>query len=213
MGAQSTVIHTNPALKHQVEAASRLQAGFRRHGIDAAISGDPNAPADLHVVMGPWFALKQQKHATTLYLDRAYWGDPGCVSLHWLKHGEKEYQKTTVPRAHPDLQPLRTGNRSIYLCDYGEAPPEGVPHRRHPADQAPDCSLREALAPYQVATGGRTTALVTAAIAGLRVYTDDSFSPVAGLIRGRAQWIIGLAWHNWSLDEIEQGDMWEHLQR
>lgn len=211
----SVAVHTNTGLAHQVAIARALVAGFRVHGI-AAVIADQYAGADLHVCLGPWYALKQWRFANTLYIDRAYWGDPECISVHWLENGEKVRSLNDVPRAHPELRPYRYGERSIFLCDYNQQPVglyDAV--RYHPAN-GQSGNLIEALDGYGVAIGGRTTALVDAAIHGLKVVAVDEHSPawpISGRREGREQWINNLAWHNWSLNEIARGDAWEHLSQ
>jgi hypothetical protein len=200
MGKCRTVIHANGQLAHQVRIAAALHSGTGWE-----VSFRPDTEADCHVVLGPWFALDRWRYAKTLYVDRAYWGDPYCVSIHWLAGGEKVRLKGMPYRDHPELHPMKTGNRRVYLCDY-KAEPEGQYDtvRYHPVDRPATQSLQEILNTHDIAIGRRTTALVDAAIAGLRVETSDPHSPVYGLV-DRAQWIIDLAWHNWSLDEIARG--------
>jgi hypothetical protein len=207
-------VHTNCGLAHQVTIARALVAGFRAHGM-ASVIADREAAADLHVCMGPWFALDRWRFDRMLYIDRGYWGDPDCVSIHWLDGGEKVRTACDMPRAHPELKPYRYSEKSIFLCDYGMAP-VGVYDavRFHPAN-GQGGSLIEALQGYGVAAGRRTTALVDAAIEGLKAVTVDPHSPVwpiSGKREGREQWINNLAWHNWSIDEIERGEAWEHLR-
>jgi len=210
MGKGRTVIHCNTRLEHQVTIAKALKQGLT--GLNATISDSPTTSADLHVCMGPWFAYSRWRLANTLYIDRAYWGDPYCVSVHWLKAGEKRFTASSVRRGHPPLRPMKTGSMTIYLCDYGD---RGVDHcdtvRRHPADIEPTETLEQALARHQRAIGGRSTALVDAAIMGLEIHTDDLHSPVYPLVRGvpREDWIVDLAVHNWSIDEIAAGEMWD----
>lgn len=201
----STVIHCNRGLAHQVAIAQHLRDGFRAKGIKASISNKPNTPGDVHVVLGPWFALDQWRHANTLMIDRAYWGDPGCVSIHWLRDGEKVRLRNMPHRKHPRLKKPKEGERRIYLCDYKQKP-EGVYDavRYHPAEVKGQCSLEDALEAHDIAIGKRSTALVDAVIHGLRVETDDPLSPVYG-IESRRQWIRDLAWHNWAMDEIASG--------
>lgn len=212
MGQESTVIHCNRSLEHQVRIAESLANGFRRLGLPVRVSNNPAEAADLHIVLGPWFALKQWRYANTFYIDRAYWGDPDCISCHWLEDGEKRRDQYQEVRDHPKLKPYKHGSKSIYLCDYGEGP-EGHYHsvRYHPAQKAPKRSLQEDLDKHHIAIGKRTTALVDACINGLSVITDDPHSPVYD-VTNRYEWIKGLAWHNWSLDEIERGDMWHSLR-
>lgn len=198
---QSIAIHANRSLKHQVDLAYALA-----DGMGGRVTFGSQTEADLHVVLGPWFALNQWKHAHTLYVDRAHWGDPDCVSIHWLQDGEKVRTRGRAYRPHPELHPMKTGSKRIYLCDYGERPAcqyETV--RYHPAQIAPARKLADDLAAHDIAIGRRTTALVDAAIHGLRVETDDPHSPVYGLT-DRQQWIQDMAWHNWSMDEIRSGE-------
>lgn len=214
MGENSAVIHCNPGLSHQVRIARALREGFAAHGLPAAISNSPTTPAELHVVLGPWFALKEQRGQNVLYIDRAYWGDPDCVSVHRMVGDEKHYDICDKPRPHPDYKPWRSGDSSIYLCDYGQTPPvEFQEYRLHPADGGTG-DLLTALDGHAIAYGRRTTALVDAAIAGLMVVSDDPHSPVAaisGAMGDRGRWLNRLAWHNWSIQEIARGEMWEHL--
>lgn len=210
---QSCAIHTNAALAHQVRIAHCLAAGFKRHGIKAIIA-NRDAPADLHVVMGPWFALERWRHSNTLYIDRAYWGDPDNVSIHWLKDGEKDFTRCELPRAHPALHPYRESQKRIYLCDYGHKPRGHYDAARLHPTEGGSGSLVEALEGFGVSVGRRTTALIDAAILGLVVETEDEHSPaypIRGIKGMRADWLTNLAWHNWSLSEIENGTAWEYL--
>jgi len=209
MGGNPT-IHVNPAMPHQVVMGKALKRGFERHGLRPILSPDPSEKGDWHVCNGPWFAKDHWPEC--LYIDRAYWGDPSCVSLHWLKGGEKVRFKGMPFRDHPELQPMKTGDRTIYLCDYGDTP-SGRYHtvRYHPAEKPSRYTLAECLEAHDKAIGRRTTALVTAHISGLWVETDDPHSPVYG-VTDRGQWVRDLAWHNWSIQEIQSGEAWEALK-
>lgn len=217
MGNASTVIHCNPTLGHQVKIAEALRSGFLRHGINAHISNRAETKADCHVLMGPWFAFRQwQHHQNTLYIDRAYWGDPQSVSVHWLKGGEKVFTHNHNARAHPNPQPYKRGDRILVLCDYKHIPNAIGTIRLHPAEHKQTRSLKQDLDAHEIAIGRRTTALVDAAIHGLMVKTTDPHSPVRPIsgcrsyVR-RAEWLTNLAWHNWSLVEISTGAMLDAL--
>lgn len=201
MGEKSAVIHCNRGLKHQVYVARCLE-----EGTGWPVSFSPDAQADLHVVIGPWFALKQWRHSNTLYIDRGYWDDPNSVSVHWLEGGEKVRSKNRPYRPHPELKPMKMGDKRLYLCDF-HTRPEGKYDtvRWHPSQMPPVTTLQDDLSRHDIAIGNRTTALVDAAIHGLRVETNDLNSPVFGLV-DREQWITDLAWHNWSMDELASGD-------
>jgi hypothetical protein len=198
-----------------------LSDGFARHGINAEIAYRADVEADLHISMGPWFAFERWRHKNMLYIDRAYWGDPHHVSVHWMVNGEKLFTMHNPPREHPETKPYKAGDRKIYLADYGDKwgsflPDEAMTIRYHPSQSTPERTLVEDLANHDIAIGKRTTALVDAAIHGLTVHTKDPYSPVYR-ISGctdeieRAQWLNDLAWHNWSLNEIKSGDMWHAL--
>jgi hypothetical protein len=181
------------------------------------LTDSPDTLADTHIVMGPWFALDKWRRApNVLYIDRAYWGDPDAVSVHWLKHGEKVYGVKQGGRDCPAVEPYRQSQKRIFLCDYGCEPEgdyQGV--RYHPADGG-EGTLQDALEGYGIAIGRRTTALLDAAMMGLQVITNDRHSPVwpiSGRLGGREQLLRRLAWHNWTIDEIRQGLMWEHLKQ
>lgn len=214
MGKTSAVIHCNPVMRHQVELAEVLHDGLARHDIAAAITSDKMREADVHVVMGPHYALKPWRdHPRVLYVDRAYWGDPVCVSIHWLKDGEKHYTRRGHYRQHPQTKPYKRGERVLVLEDFNVLPEYEGPAtvRPHPARRDPGRPLREDLDCHDIAVGCRTTALVDAAIHGLKVITADPYSPVWPItgsvnIVEREIWLQDLAWHNWSRTEIKNGE-------
>ena len=108
---------------------------------------------------------------------------------------------------------MKTGNKRIYLCDYADGPAGCYDTvRRHPAQQKPTTTLQHDLDTHDIAIGRSTTALVDAAIQGLRVETSDPHSPVYGLV-DRDQWIRDLAWHNWSTDELASGAFLDGIGR
>lgn len=213
MGTRCAIL-VNPALSHQLDHARAWRAGLKRHGIDLVVTHDRDYQADMLILSGPNYAPTRRGDDNVLYIDRAYWGDPDSVSIHWLNDGEKVFTGCTADRPHPALLPYRTSQKRIYLCDYGHrARGHYDAVRLHPTEGGTG-SLQEAMQGYGVAVGRRTTALVDAAIAGLVVETDDEHSPVwpiRGLKGNRGDWITGLAWHNWSLTEIEEGDAWAYL--
>jgi len=216
MGAK-VAIHRNPGLKHQARAADAIAEGFRRHGCRPTVTASVGLGADIHVCLGPWYALRQNIGKRVLYLDRAFWGDPDCWSCTWLdKAGRKQFEWLDEPpkRQHPDLGPARSGDRSIYLCDYQCGPPADWAGsvRRHPAEAKSAEPLKSVLDRHDIAVGRHTTALVDAAIMGLGVTCEVQDGPCSGLYLGREAWIGSLAWHNWNHDEMSSGDMWEHFR-
>jgi len=167
--------------------------------------------------MGPWYALKEQK-GQVFYSDRAYWGDPDCVSLCWMYNGVKIFDWSDKPkRVHPVLKPRKSGKRTVIMWDYGmdgQNEADLYPNstiRRHPEEVKPAETLEECLQRHDRAVGRHTTALVDAAIEGLHIECTASNGPLSGLTDGREHWINCLAWHNWHIDEIESGKAWSHL--
>jgi len=211
------VVHVNPSLSWQLRYGAAITGSLSDFGIDARITNNPKESDDLTVVLGPHWAKQHHGHHRCLYVDRAYWGDPGAVSFHWISRGEKEFNWSGKGgRSHPPLSPLKTGNKTVVLCDYNTLfELSGATVRRHPSEVKQSETLSECLARHQIAVGGRSTALVDAAIAGLRVVTNDDYSPVKPLSFSvnpdREHWIKSLSWHNWTFDEIERGELWPHF--
>lgn len=208
------VVHANPSIEWQRRYGAAVVDGLKRCGHGARLTGTPTDADELVVVLGPHWAFQFHAHRRCIYIDRAYWGDPDAVSIHWLSCGEKVFDwSRTESRNHPELAPLKQGGRTVVLCDFGrffDLPQATI--RQHPADMAPGESLSACLARHEIAVGGRSTALVDAAIAGLRVVTNDKHSPVRPISfqaePDRERWISALAWHNWTIDEIERGEPW-----
>lgn len=78
--------------------------------------------------------------------------------------------------------------------------------RRHPREVVPGETLEQALNRHDIAIGYRTTALVTAALMGLRIECRDDRSILA-----RPDWVNLLPWADWHHSEIASGECWAHL--
>lgn len=204
----SVAIHVCKRIDWQVRYAARFAAGLRRHNFKVNVTSERATQGDIHILLGPWFAYSRWKHGRSILVDRAYWGDPDCVSIHWLKDGEKHFTWKKDPRPIPELQPWREETKSIYLCDYRTLPDVKTDSvRLHPSDGGKGM-LAQALDGHGIAYGRRTTALVDASVMGLEVRTNDKHSPaypISNKREGRDVWLRGLAWHNWSIEEIERG--------
>lgn len=232
MGEGRTVIHCNPSLAHQVKHAEAFAAGFQRHGIACEISSRPDREADMHVVLGPHYALDYwRRHPRCLWLDRAYWGDPDYATVGWSQGTTRKFAQGDGARNHPALQPWRDGRNCIVLSDYRDdgqrmaamARPhvDRVEIRRHPVEGGAG-TLSDALRGFQIAIGHRTTALIEAAISGLTIVCTDPDNPVRDVASSsirdlrqpdRSAWIGKLSWHQWNHDEIASGECWEWIIR
>ena len=217
MGKTSAVIHIAPSMPHQVAYAEHFAKGFKSLCISPTITGDIRLDGDIHVVIGPHYAKHQWiNHSRTILVDRAFWGDPECVSIGWLNPdgGRKYPQKMDDAREKPDLMPQKTGRKVIELEDYGVKTTGDHPVRRHPLGK-PCRALEDELSEYDTAIGHNTTALVTAAIIGLRVVTAKTCAayPVSLGVQStsREQWLNDISYANWYNHEIASGDAVEFL--
>jgi len=204
-------IHINTALTHQVEHGEWFRSGFKRHAITATVTSDRTMQADVHVISGNWYALRQWiGHPRVIALDRDHYrGNPDNVSLGWLRpDGGREF-RIGAGRPAPVPLPRKIQTASIFLADYnGPIDYDADELRLHPSTAGPpQRPLLDALKPYGVAIGYRTTALVTAALAGLRVICRDKRGMMA-----RPDWLEVLPYADWHKSEISSGDAWEHLR-
>jgi hypothetical protein len=232
---KAIAIHTNPSLGHQVDFAHALVAGFKVHGHHPFITNERTARgADLHVVLGPHYALSENRNRNTIMLDRAFWGDDKQhVSLAWLDDaGERMFKRTDTENMRPGAQcpvlaPRKTKFRkAVILADYGRDITADVAEagryyevetRLHPAERGAAEPLQAVLDRSDVAIGYRGTALVQAATSGLACIALDAGSPVLPIasrsVRDlayypsdmRVKWLAGLSWLNWSKTDIENG--------
>jgi len=162
------------------------------------------------VVIGPWYALDRWRdHPRVIWLDRCYYrGNPEHVSVGWLnKNGGRDF-KIGTGRLPPTPKDKRNSGGSIFLADY-EGPIEAANTiRLHPNRERHKDGLIEALHRHSVAIGYRTTALCTAALEGLEIVCKDERN-----IMSRPDWLELLPYADWSHEEIENGDLWEHLRQ
>jgi hypothetical protein len=235
MGAHGKVlIHFNGRLSHQVQFAQALRYGFRRHNIAAQSTTDIRKDADIHVVLGPWYAKSAWKnHARCLFLDRCHVGDPNMVvSLGWMRNGAQTHANGVSRRftRHYEINitpwSMRPIKRVLLLCDYGYKPDVEISDvelviRKHPSVEIPRENLADALQNADYAVGHSTSALIQAVLAGVPITCTDKQSisyMVSGSINApyrqdRQRFINTLSWANWHHDEIASGAAWEHLKQ
>lgn len=231
----NVVIHCNPHLTNQTESAEWLRQGFTRHGLVVDVTADKRKVGDLHVVQGPHYAYKEWLgKENVLFLNRCYWGHPRfTLSIGWLNaDGSREFLWSDTPRRPiPDLKPMKPEKRkadqcAMYFGDYGEDPTNRIRetlktygrtyYRPHPADGrdsivlSPDWTLEQVWEIADVAVGGGSTVLVDALVNGLWVDCWDERNPAAQDC-DRETLMARLTWADWSHEEIQRGDFWEHL--
>jgi len=231
--APLVVMHVNPTLSHQMEHAVAFQDGFRRfQQYRFKVSHDQTTPAAYHIVSGPHFALRQWVgHPRTVLLDVAHYGcQKTTFSVGWiLPDGSRHFPKAKGNRALPYVLPRRAGNQVIVLGDYGQDRDAALrlfarigpcSFRAHPHDPWLGCPvpiaegpLDQVLASFHVAYGWRSSALTSAALAGLEVRPqwDGHFCAWLAL-RKFSAWCEDLAWMHWSLADIASGACWEWLR-
>lgn len=163
----------------------------------------------MHVVLGPHYAKNAWLgHERVILLDRAYYrGDPEHVSLGWMRADGGRHFRVGAGREAPAIEPRPTEGGTIFLADFGGPIEAADTVRRHPAEEAPTESLRDALRRHRKAVGYRTTALVAAALAGLEIVCKD-----AANILWEPNWLELLPYADWHWSEIESGAVWDHLK-
>jgi len=230
------VIHTNLGLANQRESGAWLQQGFRRHGIAAEITPDKHKAADVHVIMGNWYAynewLPKSSTSRVIYLNRCFYGSPRFdLSLGWLRpDGSRDFRNhgaTEGKGVLPVLKPQKTSRRCVVVfADYGQDPSDMVMDARarfdsvffrpHPAQnrETPVMTLKGDLETVweiaDVAIGHGSTVLCDAVIAGLHVESTDPGHVVQDC-EERQAWLNRLSWAQWSHTELINGDFWSHL--
>ena len=207
--------HFNPAQEHQREHAQWLSAGCKRHGLTLTVTDDRHLPADLHIVSGPHYAKSAWLHdPMVLLLDRAYyheektgrWKSMDWVSLGWLRPDGGRRFRVGSGRTAPVVESRPETGGTIFLVDYGGQIEQADTVRRHPADEAPTETLHAALRRHRTAIGYGTTALVSAALAGLEIVCKDARN-----IMSEQNWVELLPYADWHWTEIENGEALEHL--
>lgn len=128
------------------------------------------------------------------------------VSLGWMnKKGGRDF---FLGRGKQPVktEPIKTGNRTIFLADYNGKIEQADTIRYHPAQKEEPEPIRIALKKHDIAIGYKTTALITAAIEGLRIVCRDEDH-----ILNNPNWRELLPYVDWHYSEIESGEAWEHL--
>jgi hypothetical protein len=174
------------------------------------------AQADIHIVSGPHYAKDMWLwHPRTVLLDRAYyhegrsgrWHSMDWVSLGWMRADGGRRFKVGSGREAPVIEERPAHGGTIFLADYGGPIEKEDTVRRHPAEETPTESLRDALCRHRRAIGYMSTALVQAALAGLEIVCRDARS-----ILVEENWRELLPYADWHAGEIESGEAWEHLK-
>ena len=174
-------------------------------------------PADVHVVSGPHYAKEHWLgHPRTLVLDRAYyhegrtgrWHSMDWVSLGWMREDGGRRFRTGTGRQAPRIEGRPAQGGTIFLADFGGPIEPADTVRRHPADEKPQESLRDALRRHRKAIGYTTTALVAAALAGLEIVCKDRRN-----ILCEPNWLELLPYADWHWSEIESGEAWAHMRQ
>lgn len=226
------VIHANLSLPNQTESAGWLQQGFRAKGIDAEITGDKTSSADIHVVQGPWYCLKEWTgQPNVLFLDRCFYGHPRWdISLGWLNaDGSRDFRhkgKAKPKGEPPELKPLKPYRGScVVFADYGQDPDINAARKLHPRvyyrPHPRDTERKVNAIPLRgdldgvwglcdTAIGHSSTVLVEAVLNGLHVTSTDPRHVIQGHA-DRERWVTELTWCQWNFEELKRGDFVEHL--
>ena len=185
-----------------------------------------------------WFLNRDKPEAHSdkvLMIDRAWWGDPDCVSIGWLQpDGTRKFASGEARRDKPEMYdwkptwsiPSLKEIRCIVLADYGQDVTETVRQaskrfpsvqvRLHPADckEPRPLTLEDDVKWADVIVGHSSSALFEAIRYGTPVICTDPNNPVMPvsaamhetLYRGdRTRWLHQMSYKQFSLSEICSG--------
>lgn len=99
------------------------------------------------------------------------------------------------------------GTLSLFLADYNGVCESANIIRMHPENKKNVMSLVDTLLLCDRATGYNTTALVMAALYGLKITCKGNTN-----ILNDPNWLALLPYADWSYEQIESGELWEHLR-
>lgn len=201
-------IHTNPNQPHQIEQAEHFRQGFIKHNLKSIVTASITQQADIHIVLGSNYAKHHWlNHDRVVLLDRCYFGDTrNHISIGWMnKKGGRNF---TIGEGRKKLyirDPI--GDQSIFLADYNGVIEQADIIRLHPANKQYNTTLSEDLRQCNSAIGYNSTALVKAALQGLKITCKGEQN-----ILNQKNWLELLPYANWNYNEILSGEVWAHLQ-
>jgi len=201
-------IHTNANQPHQVKQAEIFRKGFLKHNIKANVTTSVQQEADVHVVLGPNYAKANWiNHDRVILLDRNFYNSYlDHVSIGWMnKNGGRDYKVGAGRKALIIREPH--GTKSLFLADYNGITEPADIVRLHPCNETHKSTLQHDINQCNRAIGYNSTALVEAALCGLEITCKGKNS-----ILTNDNWLELLPYANWHYNEIESGEVWEHLQ-
>lgn len=212
--------HTATSQSHQLEHFQWFRDGFKQLGINLRIL-DIYGDADYHIISGPNFAYQEWLgKPNVLMIDRALWHPEKSgkwQSMDWISIGWLQPDGTRIfakgdGRSGPEVATRKIGNGTIYLKDYNDHREEEADTvRYHPAERNSTETLDQALDKHGIAIGYKTSALVTAALRGLKVICKDKRN-----IMSDPNWLEILPYTDWHYSEIQSGEalkcLWSSLK-
>lgn len=159
-------------------------------------------------MLGPNYAKQKWiNHDRVILLDRNYYlSSADHVSIGWMnKNGGRDFKLGTNKKEL--FKRESKGSKSIFLADYNGVSENADIIRLHPENYKYKTTLQEDIAKCNRAIGYDTTALIEAALSGLKITCKGKTS-----ILLNDNWLELLPYANWSYNEIESGEVWEHLQ-
>lgn len=135
------------------------------------------------------------------------WHSTDWVSLGWMREDGGRRFRAGSGRTPPRVEGRPAEGGTIFLADFGGVIEPADTVRRHPADEVPKEPLRAVLRRHRTAIGYQTSALVTAALAGLEIVCKDRRN-----ILSEPDWLELLPYADWHWSEIESGEAWEYLR-
>ena len=121
------------------------------------------------------------------------------------KSGGRDFKAGTGKKELIIREPI--GSKSLFLADYNGITEHADIIRLHPANKKYPESLQHDINQCDRATGYETTALVQAALSGLKITCKGKNNILLD-----PNWLELLPYANWNYNEIESGETWAHLQ-
>ena len=197
------------------------------------ITADRDAGGDIHIVLGPHYAMAQWiGKPNVIRLDRCFYGDTTqCARVGWLHADGSQTFARGYTRPVPAVKDWRTnGNTALILADWGQSVKSIVSEaqsyfsevrvRLHPANKQTSESLSDSIARADAVIGTAGTAQIQAILDGVPTTCLDPrhiARPVTAHVIGdiimpdRSAWLRDLAYAQWSHDEMKSGEAWEYL--
>lgn len=225
------IIHANTNIPWHRRYLSAFSRGFSAHSVSASTTAQDrysDTDSAIHVIFAnnfwqrTWKACPRNRLVT---VNRCYFGNAHeHVAIGWGGfNGQAAFAQPQGPKRLSNfllpLEPIRKAHKDTQVLVLGEynraAPKIGHQLRPHPQGTPNPNGLEKQGVFDAVAVYGGTTAVVDYVLRGypIAVHSDESVAkwidkPEQYTEQARLNWLEQLAWAQWNITEIENGDFW-----